>query len=138
MDAAAFVDRAMALPGIPWVRWASTWRECDCYGLIVLWFREVRGVDLGDVPQTDLASGFSRATGWAECEPEPGATAWMAYADGSPTHCGILLPAPHDGMVLHSLGGDDHAGGVRITRLPLMRRLYSDLRFYRYAGAPAC
>jgi cell wall-associated NlpC family hydrolase len=132
MTTAEFVQRAMAAPGIPWVRWASSWMACDCYGVILLWLRECRGIDLGAVPQTDIATGFAQARGWVECGPEPEATAWMAWAAGAPAHCGVLVAG---GMVLHSDGTEDRPGSVRLTRLTVMRRRYSDITFYR---PPAC
>jgi cell wall-associated NlpC family hydrolase len=125
-----FVSRAMAAPGIPWVRWRSDWAACDCFGLIVLWFREVLGVELGDVPETEIAAGFAQASGWEECGAEEGATAWMAWRDGAPTHCGILL---RGAMLLHSEASPHGGGGVRLTRLSAAERVYGPLRFYRYS-----
>lgn len=119
----------MAAPGIPWVKWRSDWLAADCFGLIVLWFREVLGVDLGEVPQTDIASGFERAAGWIECGPEAGATAWMAWRAGAPTHCGIVLP---HARLLHSEGSETKPGGVRVSRLAAIARMYGAIRFYRY------
>lgn len=121
-----FITRAI---GIPWVRWRSDWQAVDCFGLIVLYFREVLDVDLGAVPQTDIASGFSAAQGWAECAPEDGATCWMAWRHGSPTHCGVIVAG---GMVLHSEGSDAHPGSVRLSRLAAVQRVYGDIKFYRY------
>lgn len=121
----------MALPGLPWRRWCSGWDGADCFGLVVLWHREVLGVELGEVPQTDIAAGFAQAQGWEPCEPRPGATAWMAWHHGAPTHCGILaLP----GLVLHSDGDIGRPGLARLTRLSALQRLHPDLRFYRYTG----
>jgi cell wall-associated NlpC family hydrolase len=123
-----FAARADAMP---WRRWACGWDACDCYGLVVLYWREVLGIDPGPVPQTDIAAGFAHARGWAECGPEPGTTAFMSWHAGRPSHCGILLPG---GMLLHAQqfapGSDD--GSVRMTRLAAMARLYPALRFYRY------
>ncbi len=129
MTPAEFAARAV---GLPWRRWRSDWTACDCFGLVVLYWREVHGIDLGQVPQTDIATGFSAATGWQECEPEPGACGFMAWVEGAPAHCGILIDASH---VLHAQEGHPRpeAGSVRVTRLDAMRRLYPDLRFYRYA-----
>lgn len=129
MTPAAFAQRAMALPGIPWRKWHASWEACDCFGLIVLYFREVLGVDLGPVPQTDIASGFAQACGWIECGPQAGATCWMAWHDGAPTHCGVLLDARR---VLHCEGSNDHPGSVRVSRLSAVERVYGALRFYRY------
>lgn len=128
MTPAAFAARIV---GARWVRWASSWAACDCFGLCVLYYRECLGIDLGAVPQTDIATGFHAARGWQECEPEPGACVFMAWVDGSPAHCGVLLTAD---AVLHAQEGHlrPESGSVRVTRMDAMRRLYPDLRFYRY------
>lgn len=129
-----FAQRAI---GLPWRRWHASWAGADCFGLIVLYHREVLGIELGPVPQTDIASGFAAARGWEPCEPEAGATAFMAWRSGAPTHCGVLLDG---GRLLHAQEGhpiSEH-GSTRITRLEAMRRGVPDLRFYRYSGAAAC
>lgn len=134
MTAAEFADRVV---GVPWVRWRNDWEGLDCWGLVTLFFRLVHGVDLGPVPQTDIGSGYSVAHhDWPECEAgDPRAAVFMAWRDGQPKHCGIVLPG---GMLLHAEGDEDHGGSVRITRLAALRRLYPDLRFHRYAGARLC
>lgn len=123
--------------GIPWRRWHASWEACDCYGLVVLWHREVAGIELGDVPHTDMADGFARSSGWVECGDERGATGFMSWRDGAPRHCGILLAG---GLVLHSQEGhpvSEH-GSVRVTRLAALRRMCNDIRFYRYEGSLKC
>ena len=120
--------------GVRWERWATAWDRCDCYGLLVLYFREVMGIDLGPVPQTDIASGFAASSHWQQCESaEPGCTAWMAWRDGAPTHCGIVLPGQ---VLLHAEGSPERPGSVRVSRLSAVERLYGALTFYRYA--PTC
>ena len=127
-----FIERAV---GIPWVRWRSDWQAADCFGLVLLYNREVMGVNLGAVPKTDTASGFAALTGWGECDPKTGATCFMGWRNGAPTHCGILLPGA---LVLHSEGSDERQGSVRITRIAAIQRAYGDLRFYTYASQPTC
>lgn len=123
-----FVRRAV---GVPWERWRSDWQAMDCFGCIVLYFREVLGVDLGPVPQTDIATGFDAAPGWQQCEAEAGATCFMAWRAGAPTHCGVILAGD---MLLHAEGSIERGGSVKVTRLAVMRRLNPDIRFYRYAA----
>ena len=128
MSEAAFIARAV---GVPWRRWCASWERMDCFGLVVLWHREVLGVELGDVPQTDIAAGFSAARGWQECGPDPGCTGFMTWRGGAPSHCGMLVAG---GFLLHAQEGypiPEH-GSVRLTRLAVMQRLAPDLRFYRY------
>lgn len=125
MTRGEFIGRAV---GIPWVRWRSDWWGADCFGLIVLYFREVLGVDLGPVPQTDIAPGFALADGWAECAADDAQACFMAWRDGAPNHCGVVLPG---GFVLHSEGSPEAPGSVRVSRLAAVARVYGDLRFYR-------
>lgn len=127
MTPAEFIARAV---GLPWVRWRSGWDGCDCFGLVILWHREVLGVDLGSVPQAGIAEGFVMVEGWSECEPAAGAPVFMAWRNGAPTHCGILLP---DSMLLHAEGSEDHPGSVRVSRLAAVERVYGSLKFYRHA-----
>lgn len=125
MTQSDFVQRAV---GLPWVRWRSDWSACDCFGLVVLYYREVLGVELGDVPKTDIASGFDAASGWAECAQYDDAVCFMAWRGKAPTHCGILLES---GSVLHCEGSPERPGNARVTPLPAMRRGYGDIRFYK-------
>lgn len=127
MSPEAFIERAV---GVPWVKWRSDWRACDCFGVVLLWFREVHGLDLGEVPHTDIAAGFAQASGWVPCGPVPNATAWMAWRAGAPHHCGVLVGG---GMVLHADGSEAKPGSVRLTRLTAMARMYPDMTFYRRA-----
>lgn len=121
-----FIERAV---GIPWVRWRADWTAMDCFGLVVLYHREVLGLDPGAVPRSDISNGFSAAVGWVECSATPDATCFMAWRNGAPTHCGVLLSG---GMVLHSEGSAENPGSVRITRLSAMQRAYGTIRFYKY------
>lgn len=121
---------AARMVGVRWRKWAASFDAADCYGLIVLYFREVLGLELGEVPHTDIGAGFTAARGWVQCEAQAGATCFMAWREGAPTHCGILLDATR---VLHAEGSEDIPGSVRVTRLAALRRVYGeDVRFYRY------
>lgn len=130
MTPAEFALRAV---GMPWKRWASSWEACDCFGLVCLYFREVLGIDLGAVPQTDIASGFAEVSGWEQCGIEDGALAFMTWRDGAPTHCGVVMPGA---VLLHAEGDESRPGSVRVTRLAVLERTRADLRFYRYRNAP--
>ena len=126
-----FADRFMGTDGPRYRRWSSSWEFCDCFGAIVLYWREVVGVELVPEPATcsGMADGFAAlAPAWRECGPLPGACGFMAWDVGLPRHCGVLLPG---GDLLHTEApGLGSAGGPRITRLAAMARLYPDLRFY--------
>lgn len=119
--------------GVPWAKWRADWGGVDCFGLIVMWHRHVLGIELGEVPHTDIAAGFAAARGWPSCDPVPGATCWMAWRDGAPRHCGVLLTTTE---VIHAEGNDHHPGNVRVSRLRAVRQLYGEIRFHRYEAPP--
>lgn len=130
MDALLTPDQfATRVVGLPWRKWHADFDACDCFGLVVLWHRHVVGRELGPVPQTDIATGFNRADGWVECRPEAGATCWMAWRDGAPTHCGVLIAGD---VMLHAEGSAERAGSVRVSSLRFIQRIYGDVRFYRH------
>lgn len=125
-----FIRRAV---GLPWRRWRSDWQAMDCFGLNVMWWREVIGIDPGPVPQTDIADGFAGMRGWTEThDPQPGCAGFMTWRDGAPTHCGVLAKPE---WLLHSQAGRPvpESGSVRLTRLAVVRRLCPDIRFYAYS-----
>lgn len=129
MTAQEFINRALS---VPWVRWGSDWDGADCFGLVVMWHRHVLGVELGGVPDTDIASGFAAATGWEPCQVSHGAACFMAYRNGAPEHCGIVLDAV---TVLHAQGSQEAGGRVRVSRLDALKRRYGDIQFFRCAHA---
>lgn len=136
MTPAQFAERWMGVDGPRYRRWSSGWDFSDCYGALILYWREVHGRELLPEPSTTsgMAGGFA-ALGqhWRECGPEPGSCGFMAWDAGCPRHCGVLLPG---GDLLHTEAPSAFgAGGPRITRLAAMARLYPDLRFY--APTPA-
>lgn len=128
MTPAEFAGRTV---GIPWRKWHSSFEACDCYGLVLLYLKHVSGVDLGEVPHTDIIDGFDRSTDWEQCDAEAGAVGWMAFRDDAPTHCGVLLGP---GRVLHAEGGESHPGTVRVARLLAIRQVYGPIKFFRRAA----
>lgn len=119
--------------GLPWRRWRSDWQCADCWGLVVLYHREVLGLDLGDVPHIDIATGYAAATGWEPCAEADGVV-FMCFRAGEAVHCGIVLGA----AALHAQEGHpiSDLGSTRLTPMSVMRRLYQDIRFYRRAPCP--
>jgi cell wall-associated NlpC family hydrolase len=128
-----FVNRAI---GMPWQKWRSDWQACDCYGLIALWHREVLGIELGAVPNISIEEGFDFALAsgdWIQVSgPQAGATAWMAWRDGAPTHCGIVLD---DCTLMHAEGGADQFGSVRVSRLAAVERVYGPITYHQHVAS---
>jgi hypothetical protein len=55
----------------------------------------------------------------------------MAWRDGVPKHCGVMLDPS---KALHAEANEvTGAGSVRVHRLAALERIYGRVRFYRYA-----
>jgi cell wall-associated NlpC family hydrolase len=122
-------DFVRSMIGVPWRRWATGFDACDCYGLVVLYYRHVVGVEIGETPQTTLAGGIGMHLGrWIEIDkPEAGCCGFMAFRGSEPTHCGIYIGS---GDLLHSDGNEDKPGSVRVSRLRTIEAIYGKVRFY--------
>lgn len=119
--------------GKPWRRFACGYDACDCYGLVVLYYREVFGIDLGTVPPVGIAEGFKeRKASWPDSLPYHGALVMMYNDSGTESHCGVMLP---DGMVIHCSGHENQPGNVRISRIKSLEKTYSGIKFYAYNHA---
>jgi len=117
--------------GKPWKRFACGLDSCDCYGLTVMYYRLVFGIDLGEVPTTDIATGFaSKQSSWIrETIPSHGKLVMMYDDSRSEQHCGVVLP---DLRVIHCQGSEDQPGNVRISRIQSLQKIYNEVRFYAY------
>lgn len=121
-----FINKAV---GLPWVRWGSDWNGCDCYGLIVLYYREVLGISLPDVPKKSLAEGLAEIVHqWEEVLEDEPPEAFISFVDSEPAHVGLYIG--HN-LVLHAQGSPDNTGSTRVTALKIMRRTFGDVKFYR-------
>lgn len=128
MTETEFVSRMI---GIPWRLGETSFEAVDCYGLCEMYWREVLGIEVIRGDHSDLAEGLAGIHGWRECHAQPGSSGFMTWVRGAPTHCGVLV---HDDMLLHAQAGRPvpESGSVRLTRLSAVRRVCSDIRFYRY------
>lgn len=125
-----------AMQGVPWRLHASSLDAADCWGVVVLYYLLVHGVELADTHSMSMEDGITAQlkTGcWKEVyTPEDGVT-FMAYRHGSPEHCGVVI----GDRVLHSGGGANMRGSCRLDRVSAMQRLYPDMRFFRLISAKA-
>lgn len=117
--------------GKPWKRFACGMDACDCYGLLIMYYRLVLSIDLGEVPTMCIADGFDgRKHLWKQLErPHHGSLVMMYGDDGKASHCGVTLP---DGRIIHCQGSEQSPGNVRISRLQSLQKIYNEVRFYAY------
>lgn len=120
---------ARRMVGVPWVKWRADWQACDCYGLLVMYYRHVLGQDIGQVPHAPFATGLAGLSQWRECPAGTPGEVYVFTKGSDPQHCGV----PYGfGRVLHCWGSDNHPGNVRIDRLDALTRLYGGYRTYAH------
>lgn len=128
MEKSEFIERMI---GVPWVNRACSLTECDCWGLIVLYYRHVMNIEIPVIDDYVNNSGFVECFSigikrWERINSPSDGAMVAAYYGSKPIHVGIFL----DGNVLHSRGESD---AVRMDRLITFERVYTKLEFYRYA-----
>lgn len=128
MENSEFIER---MKGVPWVNRACSFIECDCWGLIVLYYLHVMNIEIPTIDDYFNNSDFEECFSvgikrWERIDrPEDGCMV-AAYYGSKPIHVGLIF----GNSVLHSRGEGD---AVRQDRLSVFSRVYTKLEFYRYA-----
>lgn len=118
--------------GMPWRNRACSFEGADCWGLIVLYYRHVMGIELHDVPGYESESDFSTCFHseiifWSRVEIFGDSDMFVAYYGAEPVHVGLVV----DGRALHSRGENGH---VRSDNLRTITKLFTRVEFYTYAS----
>jgi len=123
-----FLER---VEGMPWHNRACSFKGADCWGLIVLYYRNVLGVELHDVPgyeaESDFATCFfNEILFWKRVDIFSENDMFVAYYGAQPVHVGLVI----DGRALHSRGENGH---VRSDHIRTIQKLFTKVEFYSYA-----
>ncbi len=118
-----------------WVNRGASFDGMDCYGLVILYYRHVMGIEV------DIPSGYGENKSLSECF-EEGSSKWeevdracgddiafTCYNGDLPVHVGVCIDR---NRVIHALGSEDDFGKVQINRLHSIRKLFGKVKFYRY------
>lgn len=118
--------------GIPYLAEGRDWRGCDCWGLVVLTYRERLGIELpshaGYVDPLSVEAAATVAIGklaWQQVESPQPMDVVLFRVNGQPHHIGLVI---RDGWMLHTVAGKDSCIE------PYMRPYWSARveGFYRY------
>lgn len=128
MQKAEFIER---MKNVPWADRACSFDACDCWGLVVLYYRHVLGTELYHLPGYETGADFltcyrGEVEFWQSCRQPVENGIFVAYA-GDRAHVGLIL----DGAALHSRG---EGGGVMHTRLRVIESMFSRVEYLTYAG----
>lgn len=119
----------------PWVEGGACFSGADCWGVVVLYYRHVHGIEIENDNHGEYINSISDAlddqlsTGdWEEIDgPDDDGVVFMAYQGDTPTHCGVIS----NGRVLHSSGSRQRdLAYCRRDRFEALQRMYRDMRFF--------
>ena len=92
------------------------------------------GIELApthDMPMSEGMAAQLATDQWVEVEQPSYGVVFMAYSNGRPAHCGVII----GNRVLHSAGGRNRDGYCRFDRLDALQRTYRDMRYFIHKGA---
>lgn len=117
--------------GIPWSERACSDERVDCWGLVVLYFRQVLGIELHQEAGYQAGNDFitcyrDNVVFWEKSEIPQDNCIFVCYTGSNPNHVGIIL----NGMALHA---SQSAGCVRYDKLRVIERNFTKVEFLRYA-----
>ena len=125
-------DFLSRVTGIPWKNRACSFEAADCWGLVVLYYRHVLGIEIHQT--TDYESGDDFLTCydgdvvfWRRTESFSDDGIFVAWIGSNPVHVGLII----DGRALHSRGENGH---VRSDAIRTIQKLFTKVEFYQYAG----
>ncbi|MEL4017003.1 NlpC/P60 family protein [Dryocola clanedunensis] len=124
-----FLSRVISLP---WHNRACTFEAADCWGVVILFYRHVLGIELHHSPDYEAGEDFmtcfdSEVVYWRPVEHFSDGDIFIAYYGAQPVHVGLII----DGMALHSRGENGH---VRFDQVRTIQKLFTRVEFMRYAG----
>ncbi|OKP29434.1 hypothetical protein BSQ40_09145 [Serratia fonticola] len=119
------------MTGKPWSNRACTFEAADCWGLVVLYYRHVLGIEIHQTPDYEAGRDFLTCLEGDRVFWQPSALAvdngiFIAYYGSAPIHVGLIV----DGQAFHSRG---EAGHVRLDKLRTLEKVFTKLEFYHYA-----
>lgn len=126
---AEFIEK---VTGLPWRNRACSFECVDCWGLVILYYRHVLGIELHDSPDYEAGEDFmtcfqGEVVYWRTAEHFSDGNIFIAYYGAQPVHVGLIV----DGRALHSRGESGH---VRSDQIRTIQKLFTRVEFLSYAG----
>lgn len=123
---------AKKMIGTPWSNRACTFNACDCWGLVVLYYRHVRGIEIHHSAGYEADKAFltcyrDEVNFWKDINSPGDGDVFIGYEGAQPAHIGLIV----DGRALHSRGEN---GAVRSDRLSAIERAFTKVEYKRYAA----
>lgn len=124
-----FISR---IEGVPWCNRACSFDAADCWGLVVMYYRHVLGIEVHQTADYESGRDFmtcyaSDVVFWQRSETFCDEGIFVAWVGSQPVHVGLIV----DGRALHSRGENGH---VRFDAIRTIQKLFTRVEFYQYAG----
>lgn len=124
-----FISR---IEGVPWSNRACSFDAVDCWGLVVMYYRHVLGIEVHQTADYESGRDFmtcydADVVFWQRSETFCDEGIFVAWIGSQPVHVGLIL----GGRVLHSRGENGH---VRFDAIRTIQKLFTRVEFYQYAG----
>lgn len=118
--------------GVPWADRACTFEAMDCWGLVVLYYRHVMGVEIHHAPDYESGGDFltcfaDEVIYWQASDMIPENGIFIAYYGAVPVHVGLIV----NGRALHSRGDSGH---VRADSIRTIQKIFTKVEFKTYAN----
>ncbi|WP_044865743.1 NlpC/P60 family protein [Enterobacter ludwigii] len=120
------------IEGVPWSNRACSFDAADCWGLVVMYYRHVLGIEVHQTADYESGRDFmtcydADVVFWQRSETFFDEGIFVAWVGSQPVHVGLIL----DGRALHSRGENGH---VRFDAIRTIQKLFTRVEFYQYAG----
>ena len=131
MTQSEFIKKVMHKP---WVNRASSFDECDCFGLVMLYYKHVLNIDLQAVQgyddKVDTAECWTNEiSNWEAVQtPSVNGLVFTCYRGERPMHVGVVISPTH---VLHCRGSEGNHGKVEIHSIRAIQRLYGRITYHQ-------
>lgn len=123
--------------GVKWVDRACDFESMDCWGLVILYYRHVLGIELNDIAGYKSKQGTIQSEAipeslrnWLPCHKSNNAV-FLAYIGDNPCHVGVVI----DNHALHAKG-NSQGGQVQYNKLDAIERMYTKVEYYKHANLP--
>lgn len=129
MHRGEFISR---IEGVPWSNRACSFDAADCWGLVVMYYRHVLGIEVHQTADYESGRDFmtcydADVVFWQRSETFCDEGIFVAWVGSQPVHVGLIL----SGRALHSRGENGH---VRFDAIRTIQKLFTRVEFYQYAG----
>lgn len=121
--------------GKPWVNRSTGPDSFDCFGLVIAYYKDVKGITLPEIKgysdgSTSIMDGFFEQSKSGLWNKDKSGVLFMAFAGDIPAHCGLII----NGSCLHALGDEAKGGQVYYHKLRTLQKIYTRLEFWEYVG----